>query len=91
MTTHDWPPVAREPRRLGGLRAGSRRAKHGNGTPSWASRLPHLQPGSAIVDTKSVTAYKGSPQGLDYSATKGAIVVFTRSLSQSPEEVTQDA
>jgi len=45
--------------------------------------LPHLKPGSAIVNTASVTAYKGSPQLLDYSATKGAIVAFTRSLSQS--------
>ena len=45
--------------------------------------LPHLQPGSAIINTTSVTAYKGSPQLLDYSSTKGAIVAFTRSLSQS--------
>jgi NAD(P)-dependent dehydrogenase (short-subunit alcohol dehydrogenase family) len=44
--------------------------------------LPHLRPGSAIINTTSVTAYKGSPQLLDYSATKGAIVAFTRSLSQ---------
>ncbi len=45
--------------------------------------LPHLGAGSAIVNTTSVTAYKGSPKLLDYSATKGAIVAFTRSLSQS--------
>ncbi|MBD2194473.1 MULTISPECIES: SDR family oxidoreductase [Calothrix] len=45
--------------------------------------LPHLKEGSAIINTTSVTAYKGSPQLLDYSATKGAIVAFTRSLSQS--------
>jgi NAD(P)-dependent dehydrogenase (short-subunit alcohol dehydrogenase family) len=45
--------------------------------------LPHLQQGSAIVNTTSVTAYKGNPQLLDYSSTKGAIVAFTRSLSQS--------
>ena len=45
--------------------------------------LPHLHEGSAIVNTTSVTAYKGSPQLLDYSATKGAIVAFTRSLSQA--------
>ncbi len=45
--------------------------------------LPHLKQGGAIVNTASVTAYKGSPQLLDYSATKGAIVAFTRSLSQS--------
>ncbi|CAA9890857.1 Uncharacterized oxidoreductase YhdF [Candidatus Methylobacter favarea] len=43
--------------------------------------LKHLQPGSTIVNTTSVTAYKGSPKLLDYSATKGAIVAFTRSLS----------
>ncbi|CAA9538780.1 MAG: Oxidoreductase, short-chain dehydrogenase/reductase family [uncultured Thermomicrobiales bacterium] len=45
--------------------------------------LPHLKEGSAIVNTTSVTAYQGSPQLLDYSSTKGAIVAFTRSLSQS--------
>lgn len=45
--------------------------------------LPHLKEGSAIINTTSVTAYKGSEQLLDYSATKGAIVAFTRSLSQS--------
>ncbi|PNY79516.1 SDR family oxidoreductase [Deinococcus koreensis] len=42
---------------------------------------PHLQRGDAIINTTSVTAYKGSPQLLDYSSTKGAIVAFTRSLS----------
>jgi NAD(P)-dependent dehydrogenase (short-subunit alcohol dehydrogenase family) len=42
-----------------------------------------LSPGSAIINTASVTAYKGSPQLLDYSATKGAIVAFTRSLALS--------
>ncbi|PSB66699.1 NAD(P)-dependent oxidoreductase, partial [filamentous cyanobacterium CCP1] len=45
--------------------------------------LPHLKEGSAIINTTSVTAYKGSPMLLDYSSTKGAIVAFTRSLSQS--------
>ena len=45
--------------------------------------LKHLKQGSAIINTTSVTAYKGSPQLLDYSATKGAILAFTRSLSQS--------
>jgi NAD(P)-dependent dehydrogenase (short-subunit alcohol dehydrogenase family) len=44
--------------------------------------LPHLQEGAAIVNTTSVTAYKGSPQLLDYSSTRGAIVAFTRSLAQ---------
>jgi NAD(P)-dependent dehydrogenase (short-subunit alcohol dehydrogenase family) len=45
--------------------------------------LPNLKEGSAIINTTSVTAYKGNPQLLDYSSTKGAIVAFTRSLSQS--------
>ncbi|MEJ7593672.1 MAG: SDR family oxidoreductase [Planctomycetaceae bacterium] len=47
--------------------------------------LPHLrrQKGSSIINTTSVTAYRGSPELLDYSATKGAIVSFTRSLSQN--------
>jgi NAD(P)-dependent dehydrogenase (short-subunit alcohol dehydrogenase family) len=44
--------------------------------------LPHLGEGSAIVNTTSVTAYQGNPTLLDYSTTKGAIVAFTRSLSQ---------
>jgi NAD(P)-dependent dehydrogenase (short-subunit alcohol dehydrogenase family) len=44
--------------------------------------LPHLREGSAIVNTTSVTAYQGNPSLLDYSSTKGAIVAFTRSLSQ---------
>jgi NAD(P)-dependent dehydrogenase (short-subunit alcohol dehydrogenase family) len=43
--------------------------------------LPHLGEGSAIVNCTSVTAYKGSPELLDYSSTKGAIVSFTRSLA----------
>jgi NAD(P)-dependent dehydrogenase (short-subunit alcohol dehydrogenase family) len=45
--------------------------------------LPHLKKGSTIVNTTSITAYRGSPQLLDYSSTKGAIVAFTRSLSGS--------
>lgn len=43
--------------------------------------LPHLKEGSAVINTTSVTAYRGSPHLLDYSATKGAIVAFTRSLT----------
>jgi len=43
--------------------------------------MPHLGKGAAIVNTASVTAYRGSPELLDYSATKGAIVAFTRSLA----------
>src|SRR5207342_112911 len=42
--------------------------------------LPHLKKGSAIINTTSVVAYRGSASLLDYSATKGAIVSFTRSL-----------
>lgn len=45
--------------------------------------LPHMKEGSVIINTASVTAYKGSPELLDYSSTKGAIVAFTRSLSQN--------
>jgi NAD(P)-dependent dehydrogenase (short-subunit alcohol dehydrogenase family) len=43
--------------------------------------LPHLKKGSCIINTTSVTAYRGSPSLIDYSATKGAILTFTRSLS----------
>ena len=45
--------------------------------------LPHLGKGSAIVNCTSVTMYKGSPGLLDYSATKGAITAFTRSLAKN--------
>jgi NAD(P)-dependent dehydrogenase (short-subunit alcohol dehydrogenase family) len=45
--------------------------------------LKHLKAGSTIINTSSVTAYRGSPKLLDYSATKGAIVSFTRSLAKS--------
>lgn len=44
--------------------------------------LPHLKKGSSIINTASVTAYRGSNHLLDYSSTKGAIVSFTRSLSK---------
>ena len=44
---------------------------------------PHLGKGAAIVNCTSVTMYKGSELLLDYSATKGAITAFTRSLSQA--------
>ena len=49
--------------------------------------LPHLPGDGAIVNTTSVTAYQGSPDLLDYSATKGAITAFTRSLSENEELV----
>lgn len=45
--------------------------------------LPHLKPNSSIINTTSVTAFKGEELLIDYSATKGAILAFTRSLSQS--------
>ena len=45
--------------------------------------MPHLKKGSAIVNCTSETMYKGSPQLLDYSATKGAITAFTRSLARN--------
>lgn len=43
--------------------------------------LPHLKDGAAVINTNSVTSYVGNPQLIDYSATKGAITSFTRSLS----------
>ena len=48
--------------------------------------LRHFKKGDCIVNSTSVTAYQGSPQLLDYSSTKGAIVAFTRSLSQNLAE-----
>lgn len=44
---------------------------------------PHLKPGATIVNCTSVTMYQGEPELLDYSATKGAITAFTRSLSMN--------
>jgi NAD(P)-dependent dehydrogenase (short-subunit alcohol dehydrogenase family) len=43
--------------------------------------LPYMREGSCIINTSSVTAYRGSPALMDYAATKGAIVSFTRSLA----------
>jgi NAD(P)-dependent dehydrogenase (short-subunit alcohol dehydrogenase family) len=48
--------------------------------------LPHLKEGSTIINSASVTAYKGSWHLVDYASTKGAIVSFTRSLSQALAE-----
>lgn len=45
--------------------------------------LPHMKPGSTIINAASLTAYEGNELLIDYSATKGAIVAFTRSLSKS--------
>jgi NAD(P)-dependent dehydrogenase (short-subunit alcohol dehydrogenase family) len=45
--------------------------------------LPHLKKGSSILNTTSVTTYKGSGHLLDYASTKGAIVAFTRSLAKN--------
>jgi NAD(P)-dependent dehydrogenase (short-subunit alcohol dehydrogenase family) len=43
--------------------------------------FPYLKEGSSIINTTSAAAYQGHPELLDYSATKGAIVSFTRSLA----------
>lgn len=43
--------------------------------------LPHMGQGASIINTTSITAYKGNPSLLDYSSTKGAITAFTRSLA----------
>jgi len=43
--------------------------------------LPGMRKGSTIINTSSVTAYRGSPHLIDYASTKGAIVAFTRSLA----------
>ena len=45
--------------------------------------LPYMKKGDAIINTTSVTAYRGSPKLIDYASTKGAIVSFTRSLSSN--------
>jgi NAD(P)-dependent dehydrogenase (short-subunit alcohol dehydrogenase family) len=48
--------------------------------------LAHLPSGAAVVNSASVTAYRGSPHLIDYAATKGAIVAFTRSLAENLKE-----
>lgn len=45
--------------------------------------MPFLKSGASIVNTTSVTAYRGSDHLMDYAATKGAIVAWTRSLAQN--------
>ncbi len=47
------------------------------------STLPHIPDGGCIINTSSVTAYRGSPALIDYASTKGAIVSFTRSLASN--------
>ncbi|MEN2750125.1 SDR family oxidoreductase [Psychrobacter sp. FBL11] len=51
----------------------------------WLSKyaLPHMQAGSSIINTTSITAYRGSDHLIDYAATKGAILSFTRALSNN--------
>jgi NAD(P)-dependent dehydrogenase (short-subunit alcohol dehydrogenase family) len=49
--------------------------------------FPYLAEGGTIVNSSSVTAYKGSPGLLDYASTKGAIISFTRSLAQNTEVI----
>ncbi|MDI3287951.1 SDR family oxidoreductase [Polyangium sp. 15x6] len=45
--------------------------------------LPHMKPGSVIINTASIQAYQPSPEILDYAATKGAIVTFSKGLAQA--------
>ncbi|MVN91952.1 SDR family oxidoreductase [Mucilaginibacter aquatilis] len=51
-----------------------------------AAAVPHLTNGDTIINTTSVTAYRSSPELIDYSSTKGAIVTFTRSLAKNLAE-----
>jgi NAD(P)-dependent dehydrogenase (short-subunit alcohol dehydrogenase family) len=48
--------------------------------------LPHLKEGASIVNTASITAYRGHPTLVDYASTKGAVVTFTRSLANQLAE-----
>eukprot|EP00898_Chlorokybus_atmophyticus_P001243 jgi/Chlat1/2119/Chrsp17S02712 len=45
--------------------------------------LPHMKPGASIINTASIQAYNPSPGILDYAATKGAIVTFSKGLSKT--------
>lgn len=51
----------------------------------WLSKfaLPYMQAGSSIINTTSITAYRGSDHLIDYAATKGAILSFTRALANN--------
>ena len=48
----------------------------------WLSKaaVPHMRPGSAIINTASIQAYQSSPELLDYATTKAGIVAFTKAL-----------
>ncbi|MCC6983341.1 MAG: glucose 1-dehydrogenase [Bauldia sp.] len=48
--------------------------------------LPHMKKGAVILNTASITAFRGNPVLVDYSATKGAIVSFTRALAVQQAE-----
>ncbi len=48
--------------------------------------VPQMQPGNTIVNTASVTAFRGQPMLIDYSSTKGAILAFTRALASNLSE-----
>jgi len=51
--------------------------------------LEHLGDGDTIINTASVVAYRGSPKLLSYSATKGAVVAFTRSRAHLPSNTSR--
>jgi len=48
--------------------------------------LPHMRAGGAIINTASINAYQPRASILDYASTKGAIVTFTKGLSQELAE-----
>jgi NAD(P)-dependent dehydrogenase (short-subunit alcohol dehydrogenase family) len=48
--------------------------------------LEHMEEGASIINSTSITAYRGSPHLMDYASTKGAIVAFTRSLASNLAE-----
>jgi NAD(P)-dependent dehydrogenase (short-subunit alcohol dehydrogenase family) len=48
--------------------------------------LPHLKKGASIINTTSITAFRGNPALVDYASTKGAILAFTRSLARQQVE-----
>jgi hypothetical protein len=54
----------------------------------WLSRaaVPHMQPGSTIINTSSIQAYQSSPELMDYATTKAGIVAFTKALGASLAE-----